>query len=311
PDGGQGDDWIACSEWIVDNLPVLAIAQYIGADQAAQGNERQAFLAGLERGVDRRTCGIHDLDACGANGFDEARRGAEFTHGNSRSLDSADTAGADQHIRLQPARWHANQVQVTNATLDQFAGRGHRDTGRIFGYGKQRPVRDCTHECFERGQGSCAHDRRAKDRSEKPLWRGSPHASNRLTPFGFGRLQRMRVQLDRLALIGNPYLSVLDGVLQLHVAGGESGEGSGARLWEIDDREFVRTRQLVPRLLPPELRCMAAVGVNENFVGPAARLADAFFVRKSDVDPGLYASREILAPQVRFVIGAQSRAECE
>ena len=64
-------------------------------------------------------------------------------------------------------------------------------------------------------------------------------ATPTLGPLRLCRQNRLRFQLHRFALVRHPYLCILDGDLQLHVAGGESGQGLRASLREIDDREFV------------------------------------------------------------------------
>lgn len=87
----------------------------------------------------------------------------------------------------------------------------------------------------------------------------SSESSLASAPLGFCRQNRFRVQLHRRAIVRHPHLSVLDGVLQLHAAGGKRGEGARACLGKIDDRELVRSRELVADLLPPDLRGVATV----------------------------------------------------
>jgi len=105
--------------------------------------------------------------------------------------------------------------------------------------------------------------------------------SHDLSPLGFLPPGSFADRVARTRDRQPPTLSVLDGDLQLHVAGGKPTSGSRACLRKIDDRELVRPRKLVTDLLPPELCRMTAITVDEHRVGAAA----AFRMRFSSGRP--------------------------
>src|SRR6185295_1711788 len=102
--------------------------------------------------------------------------------------------------------------------------------------------------------------------------------------------------------IRDPDLPILHGVLQVHVAGGKPPERLRSGMRQIDYRELVQTRELVADLLPPQVSGTAAVSVHEHMTCAAAGFAHAFLIWQTDVNPGFDVAREILAPQVGFIV---------
>ena len=124
-DRGQHGYLVSGIKRIVDDLPVRARCEQVAADQSAQGDERQAFLPGLKRGMHRRAGRVEHADATVAQGIDETVRRPEFAQRHRRGFNDVDGAGADQYLRLQPADGHAYQVQAAHAAAHEFARGGH------------------------------------------------------------------------------------------------------------------------------------------------------------------------------------------
>ncbi len=125
---------VSCQR-IVDDAPIVAVAQHVGADQAAQRHEGQALLGRLQRGVDRRAGRILDRDGAGLDRGGEARRWAVLPHGDRGGLDRGDAAGADQDVGLQAALRHRHQPETARPAAHQGPRRGDRHAGVV---GRQR-----------------------------------------------------------------------------------------------------------------------------------------------------------------------------
>ena len=126
------------------------LAQQVGVEKAAQRDEREPFLSRLQRRVDRRAGRIdHPQAAFLAAPRRSAARCRTRPSVTAGGLERAHAAGADQHVGLDSADRHAQQMQVAHAAPDQLARGRHGDAGRILGNGEQRAVRDGSGERLE------------------------------------------------------------------------------------------------------------------------------------------------------------------
>ena len=100
PDRRQEHDRIVLAEGVVQNFPVRALRDEVGADQPAQRHERNALFRRLERGMQRGAGRVLDAERARGHGGGEARRRAEFAEAHRRGLDRLDAAGADEQLRL-------------------------------------------------------------------------------------------------------------------------------------------------------------------------------------------------------------------
>src|SRR5262245_51989431 len=86
-DCGQHNDRVSGLERIVDDLPVGAMSQHVAADQTAQRRERNPFLRGLQRRVDRGAGGLEHTYALLAQRCSEAWCCPELRESYRRGLD--------------------------------------------------------------------------------------------------------------------------------------------------------------------------------------------------------------------------------
>ena len=157
---GHQEERIVLPEGIVDHPPVGPVTHQVGADDAAQREEGDALLRGLQAGVDRRAGGIPELDRTGPDGGGEARRRTLLAEGHRGRLDAGRAARADQQIGLEAELRHADQLELPGAAPDQRADHGKRAAGVVRRQRQARAVRDapgqivdgdlCRHEMIRR-----------------------------------------------------------------------------------------------------------------------------------------------------------------
>ncbi len=157
PNRSQDDDRIARLEGIVDHLPVVAIGQQVGAQEAAKWNERKPLLSCLQCRVDRRAGRIDHAQGALLERRDEPWRGTVLAERHGGGLEGANAACADEDVRLDSADGNAQQMQVADAAAHQLARGGHRYARRILGNGEQRTVRDRGGERFEAAECGVWH----------------------------------------------------------------------------------------------------------------------------------------------------------
>ena len=69
--------------------------------------------------------------------------------------------------------------------------------------------------------------------------------------------------------------------------------------------------QLALVLLPPDAGATTAVEIEHHLTGAVAGFFEPFFIGLAQLDPELYFVRVVLAPELGFIIGAQSLGELQ
>ncbi len=91
----QGVFAFTCSEWVIDDFPVLSIRQQVRAQDAAQRHKRNPFLRRLQPRVDHRTGRITQSDRTAAHGGSESRCGSILAERKSGGLERSHAARTD------------------------------------------------------------------------------------------------------------------------------------------------------------------------------------------------------------------------
>ena len=101
---------------------------------------------------------VPHLDLAGLDGGREARRQTVLAERNGRRLDARDAARANQHVDLEAALRHGDDVQVAHRPAHQGAHGCHGAAGVIGRQGDARAVRDAVGESLQaeelRGTGT-------------------------------------------------------------------------------------------------------------------------------------------------------------
>ena len=107
-------------ERIVDHAPVGPVAHQVGAENAAQRQERHALLGRLQPGMEHRAGGVPELDPAG---LDRGRRSAAPAPCSPSVTAAVSTlrnaARADQQVGLKAELRHADQMQLARPPPDQ------------------------------------------------------------------------------------------------------------------------------------------------------------------------------------------------
>ena len=125
---------------VVDNHPVGAVAQHVGADQPAHREKRRSFLCGYQARVNGGAGGVNHADAPFFDRCVEPGCAPGLAQADGAGFNRTDTARADQLVDLQATGRDTNKVKITQPARDHRAGKGHRNTGIINGHGNAHSV---------------------------------------------------------------------------------------------------------------------------------------------------------------------------
>ncbi len=124
----QYDRVLRLGKRVVDDVPILAVGQDIGADQAPNRLKRVSLLRRQQTGMDGRACGVHQAYRAILHRLVEARRTARFAQRNGARFHRRDEAGTNELIDLESAGRNADKMQVAGAVLDDRLRHRHRYT---------------------------------------------------------------------------------------------------------------------------------------------------------------------------------------
>ena len=116
-DGRQDHDRIAraaLGERIVDHLPVGPHAQQVGAEMPRRGMNGTPFSAACRPAWIAGQVASHISMLAGLDGGGEARRQPVLAERHGGGLHARHAAGADQHVDLEAALRHRDDVQVAH-----------------------------------------------------------------------------------------------------------------------------------------------------------------------------------------------------
>src|SRR5690349_14338090 len=98
-------------------------------------------------------------------------------------------------------------------------------------------------------------------------------------------LQHAGLEVQRLAVGGEPDLRILDGAVEPHVARGERADRVGDGFRDLEHGDVAGASECGLVLRPPEPGAAATVDVDLHRLRAAGGLADLALVRKAHVDP--------------------------
>ncbi len=109
--------------------------------------------------------------------------------------------------------------------------------------------------------------------------------------------------------VRHPDLSFLHGALQLHTGLRECGQGAAPIQREIHHGQIIQPVELRQIVRPPLVGATTSVGIDADLFRASARPANGLLLGLANLDPEIDGARQILAPESRFLLGAQPTAE--